>query len=277
MADTQRNALLWTAIGSGLAFCGLAADVTWVTFGGIVCTTVPAIRSLHLRGKHPASPPWPTHIEGLNIDSLYIANLRRRLNQTLTLRRAFQVAIVNGADLNIAWQYDGVCRSEPETSIEFSIDSESSATFEQLDCVVFDLRNDPQRQHPIQPSLLGGDGLSKKIQARFLQPLSAEEPFNMLLQCRLPNCISTGVQYYTSSLSFDQRSIDSSSVHLIFVGARPEWVRVYQCRSRKEPKFLGDLRAFRDDGVTCEYFDIARDVPGQSVLVYLYNLPPSAA
>src|SRR5277367_2117833 len=212
-------------------------------------------------------------IEGLNLDSLHVANLRRRLNTSLTVERAFHVAIIEGADLNVAWQYDGFCRSQRETSIEFSIDSENNVAFDDLNCFGFDLQNDPLRLHQIRPTLVGSDGVSKKIGVSFLQPLAFQDRFSVLLNCNLPGCITTGTQYYTSSLSFDQRSIESASVHLIFVKNRPEWVRVYERAKNGAMTLVGEPRPFRDDGATCEYVDMVQNVPGQSVRVYVYDLP----
>src|SRR5262249_9743549 len=101
-----------------------------------------------------------------------------------------------------------------------------------------------------------------------------EQRFSVLLNCTLPGCISTGVQYYTSSLSFEQRSIESVVVHLVFASRRPNWVRVYECERSGRPKLADELRPFRDDGLTCEYIDMVRNVAGQSVRIYVYDLTP---
>jgi hypothetical protein len=214
----------------------------------------------------------PPTIERLNLDSLHVANLRRRLNRSLKVDRAFQVPIIDGADLHLAWQYDGRCQARTESSIEFSIDSENNIPFEQLECFAFDLQNDPTRLKQIRPSLLGSDGVSKKVSVAFLEPLGKDDCFSVLLHCTLPACISTGLQYYTSSLSFDQQAVNSASIQLIFVKARPEWVRVYELDRNGRSTFISELRPFRDDGATCEYVDIVQNIPGQSVRVYLYDL-----
>jgi hypothetical protein len=238
---------------------------------GVCVASVSAAAVIYARRKERLLQSARLNIEGLNLDCLSIANLRRRLNRSLVVDRAFHVAIINGCDLDVAWQYDGFCRSQCETRIEFSIDSENNVPFEDLDCFAFDLHNDPERLQPIRPTLIGSDGVSKKISVSFLQPLTLQQPFSTLLHCTLPGCITTGVQYYTSSLSFDQRSVESAPVHLIFVKCRPEWVRVYE--SRKGGMALArELRPFRDDGATCEYVDMAQNVPGQSARVYLYDL-----
>ena len=142
----------------------------------------------------------PPIIERLNLDALHVANLRRRLNRSLNVERAFQVAIIEGADLHLAWQYEGYCQANAETSIEFSIDSDNNIPFDQLECFAFDLQNDPVRLKQIRPTLVGSDGVSKKISVPFLKALTGNDRFSVLLHCTLPACINTGVQYYTSSL-----------------------------------------------------------------------------
>jgi len=261
---------LASVLGNGVALIGVIESRPSLAILGIAASAIFSAASL--ASKAVAEREQPA-IENLNLDSLHLANARRRLNRSLAVQRAFQVAIVDGTDLHLAWQYDGTCRTEGETAIEFSVDSENNIPFKQLDCFAFDLQNDPTRLHPASPNLIGSDGVSKKLSVPFLKPLTRGERFSMLLNCTLPGCVSTGVQYYTSSLSFDQPAIESSSLHLIFVRTRPEWVRAYSFDKKGRPVFIHELRPFRDDGATCEFVDMAQSVPGQSVRVYLYNLP----
>jgi hypothetical protein len=260
-------------LGSAIALLGLLEAETAITLLGTAVSAASAAGAIYSRRKRDVPHFDGASIEGLNLDLLHISNHRRRLNRSLLVERAFQVAIIDGPDLNIAWQYDGFCRSEVEPNIEFSIDSEGNTAFDKLDCFAFDLQNDPGRLQKIKPVLVGNDGFSKKVSAQFLEPLKRDDRFSMLLQCNLPGCNAPGVQYYASSLSFDQRSINSTTVHLIFVGARPNWVRLYDFDKRARPRLRNELRPFRDDGATCEFVDMARDVPGQSVFVYVFDVP----
>lgn len=273
MIDARENAASWVSIfGSALALLGLAQSEPWLAGLGIAFSAASASTALYLKRKLHVGHSPGIRIEGLNLDSLNIANLRRRLNRSLTIERAFHVAIIDGTDLHIAWQYDGYCRNQAETTIEFSVDTENNVAFDELDCFAFDLQNDPERLHKIRPILVDSDGVSKKISVPFLQPLALRERFSVLLNCNLPGCITTGVQYYTSSLSFDQTSIERAAVHLIFARTRPEWVKVYECDQHGRPRAATELRPFRDDGATCEFVDMTHRVPGQSVRIYLYDL-----
>jgi hypothetical protein len=278
MKNARENLAFWASlIGCAIALLGVAESQAWLALLGISWAAASATTVLFLKRNQRLSYSAKARVEGLGLDSLLVANVRRRLNRSLVMERAVQVAIIEGTDLNLAWQYEGFCRSSRETSIDFSIDSENNVPFEQLDCLAFDLQNDPVRLHKIRPTLIGSDGVSKKVSVSFLQPLGLKQRFNVLLNCKLPGCITTGVQYYTSSLSFAQRSIASASVHLIFVKGRPEWLRVYEYGKNGAMTPISELRPFRDDGETCEYIDTLQNVPGQSVRVYLYLLHAEGA
>lgn len=278
MINARENlAFCANLLGCAIALFGVGDSQPSLALLGIGCSAASTMTILFLKRNQRRSLSPAPRVDGLSLDSLLVANSRRRLNRSLVMERAVQVAIIEGSDLNLAWQYEGFCRSQREASIDFSIDSENNVPFEHLDCFAFDLQNDPVRLHKLRPTLIGSDGVSKKVSVSFLQPLNFEQRFSVLLNCKLPGCVTSGVQYYTSTLSFAQRSIANASVHLIFVKSRPEWLRVYEYAKNGEMIPICELRPFRDDGETCEYIDTLRDVPGQSVRVYLYLLHASGA
>src|SRR5271154_5738138 len=205
MINARENlAFCASLLGCAIALLGVAEAQAWLALLGIGSSAFSATAILFFKRNRRPLRSVKAGLEGLSLDSLLVANFRRRLNRSLVMERAVQVAIIEGTDLNLAWQYEGFCRSQRETSIDFSIDSENNVPFEQLDCFAFDLQNDPVRLHKIRPRLIGSDGVSKKVSVSFLQPVGFEQRFSVLLNCKLPGCITTGVQYYTSSLSFAQ-------------------------------------------------------------------------
>jgi hypothetical protein len=261
-------------LGSVVALLGLIQSQAWLTVLGTGFAGVSLVAIVSARRSRTVLRSARLTLEGLNLDSLNLANLRRRLNRSLVVQRAFHFAKIEGRNLTVAWQYEGFCRSKMETSIEFSIDSDANVPFHELDCFAFDLQQDPNREHKIRPILLGNDGLSKKIAVPFLKPPEFQQPFRILLNCTLPDSVGSGIQYYTSSLSFDQRSVERLAVHLIFVRRTPGWVRVYECDAHGRPALISELRPFKNDGRTCEYADLVEDIGGQAVRIYLYNLGP---
>lgn len=211
-------------------------------------------------------------IDGKRIDALNLANLSRRVNRTLMIQEAHHTACISGTDLNVSWRYSGYCRAEKETALEFSVDSESNIPFDRLDCYGYDLKRDPRREHKIQPVLIGPDGMSKKLALPFLAPLSADEPFDVMLRCSLPGCLRVGLGYYTSTLSFDQEAVRRYTVRLLFFGAHPKWVRAYQCDDASaEPKILRELSPVRQNSELSEYLDFQENISAQSARIYLFS------
>jgi hypothetical protein len=214
-------------------------------------------------------------VEGRNIDSLNIANLRRRINRSLAIQEAHHFASIDGEDLTIRWRYAGYCRADHETSIDFSIDTDNNIPFDKLECFAYDLRHDPLMKHKIQPILVAPDGISKKVTVPFLERLTAQEPFAVLLVCKLPGCMKDGVAHYTSTLSFEQDKIRHYSVRLLFLGHRPEWLRVYESLGSGNARLLRDLRPSHETRESIEYIDSAEDVSAKSVRIYVFSRAPS--
>jgi hypothetical protein len=276
MAQSNNELASWASIlGTIATLLGLLQSLSWLTAIGVCCIGISIVALSAANKGRRLLRSAAIHLEGHNLDSLNLANLRRRLNRSLIVQRAYHVARIDGRDLSISWQYDGYCGAERETSMEFSIDAETHISFSELECYAFDLTHDPQCLHKIRPLLIGGDGLSKKIAVPFLEPALYHQPFNVLLHCKLPGCLSPGVQYYTSTLSFEQPSVHKLAVHLVFVRDRPDWVRVYECHHDGPPSLISDLRPVRDDNQATEYIDLAQDVPGQSARVYLFHVVPA--
>jgi hypothetical protein len=230
-----------------------------------VCLSI--IFGLYARKKRLALNAASTEIEGHSIDSLNIANLKRRVNRTLVIQEVHHTARIEGEDLEITWQYSGYCKADRETSIAFSIDSDDSTAFENLDCIAFDLVHDPEMVRPIRPLLVGSEGISRKLSVPFLEPLNAHDSFAVLLKCALPGCIKTGFDYYTSTLSFTQDRVRRCEVHLIFAGSAPSWLRVYECSAQRRPVLLKALAPVRQTTDFCEYLDVEEERPGQSARI----------
>ena len=235
----------------------------------LVCLSVATV--IYARFQRQRVEAASVEIEGLSIDSLNAANLRRRTNRSLMMQTAEQHIRIDGEDLDMAWRYTGYCKAERETALEFSVDSEKGVPFSQLDCFAYDLKQDPDKKCKIQPVLIGPESISKKIAVPFLEPLRADQPFDIELRCRLPSSCKFGLHYYTSTLSFDQETVDICTVHLTFVGRKPDWVRVYECDPSGRPRLLKTLRPDREDGKRSEYRDEARDLSAQSARIYLFK------
>src|SRR5580700_6575451 len=179
---------------------GLVQSRGWLTALGTVVFAISIIAIIYARRQRLRLDAASVEIEGISIDSVNVANLRRGVNRSLMVQSAEHTITIDGADLEMVWRYAGYCRTRRETAMDFSIDSESNIPFNQLDCFAYDLKFDPEKKHKIEPLLLGPDSISKKIAVPFLEPLAKNQPFDIMLHCRMPGTYKPGIGYYTSTL-----------------------------------------------------------------------------
>lgn len=263
-------AFLATIVGTITSILALLQSRLWLVLICVVFICVSAAAGLYARRQRRALNAASTLIEGHSIDSLNIANLRRRVNRTLVIQEALHIARIEGENLEIAWKYSGYCRAEQETAIDFSVDSDDSTSFESLNCAAYDLVSDPEMARPIRPLLIGSEGISRKITVPFLKPLKVHDPFAVLLQCVLPGCQKGEFGYYTSTLSFAHDNLLYSEVRLIFYGSSPKWLRVYDCSRPGKPVLLKTMVPSILSAESCEYRDLEEARPAQSVRLYTF-------
>jgi hypothetical protein len=262
----------WTALlGPVATLIGLIQSRGWLTGLGALFVCVSIVAAVYAGRQQLRIDAASVEIEGISIDSFNVANLRRRVNRSLTIQTVDHMATIEGADLEMTWRYAGYCRADRETVMEFSVDSGNSVPLSQLDCFAYDLKCDPEKRHKIQPLLIGPDGISKKIAVPFLEPLLAQQPFDMMLHCRMAAIYNPGIGYYTSTLSFDQDKVGRCTVHLTFLRQKPDWVRVYECDAFGRPRLLKNLRPVREDQDSSEYRDVAENLRAQSARIYLFR------
>jgi hypothetical protein len=258
-------------LGPIATILGLVQSSGWLVGIGVVLVCVAIAAMVYAKTQRHRVLAASVEIEGISIDSINAANLRRRTNRSLTIQSVEQLVQIDGGDLDMIWRYAGFCRAERETAMEFSVDSENSVPFSELDCYGYDLKRDPEKRCKIEPILIGPDSISKKIAVPFLEPIRADQPFDIMLHCRLPETYKPGLGYYTSTLSFDQETVDVCTVHLTFVGRKPEWVRVYECDAYGRPQLVKTLRPEHESKGRSEYRDVARDLSAQSARIYLFR------
>jgi len=277
MDSFKDSVAFWmTVLGTLVGFFGVFRSRAWLAMiGALVVVWSLAVLGYAQRQRDVVKSAV-LKISGRSIDSLNVAGLRRRPNRSLVVQRVENTAVIDGEDLTIVWKCTGYCRADREAAMEFSIDADANIPFATLDCVAFDLRNDPRKRYAIRPILVGPDGMSKKIQVPFLAPLASKEPFSVLLTCKLPGCMRSGIDYYTATLSFAQETVPRYAVKLRFEHGRPQWVRVYECLPNGAVSLLRDLRPGTANAGVQEYADAATDVPATSARVYLFQRPTLA-
>lgn len=263
-------AALATILATAISILALVQSRAWLVLTSLVFVGLAIAAGIYARRERLARNAASTVIEGYSIDSLNMANLRRRLDRKYVVQEADHTARIEGTDLNITWKYSGYCRSGKASAFDFSIDSGVGTSFEDLNCVAYDLGHDPEMMRAIRPLLIGPEGVSKKISVPFLEPIAADQPFGVVLKCTLPRCITAGVGYYISTLSFAQARVRRCTVRLEFAGVAPAWMRVYDCSRPRAPVLIKSLVPTRQEPGLCEYVDVDEDIPGQSARVYIF-------
>jgi len=263
-------AALATILGTAISVLALLQSRAWLVLTSLFFVGLAIAAGIYARRERLARDAASTVIEGYSIDSLNMANLRRRFDRDFVVQEAAHTARIEGEDLKITWKYSGYCRTARASAFDFSIDSGAGTSFDDLNCVAYDLGHDPDMVREIRPLLVGPEGISKKISVPLLEPLKAHQSFGVLLKCTLPRCVTTGTGYYTSTLSFAQDRVRRCTIRLEFVGVAPTWMRVYDCSHPRAPVLLKSLAPSRHEQDLSEYIDVVEDAPGRSARVYMF-------
>jgi hypothetical protein len=263
-------AALATVLGTGISILALIQSRSWLMLISFLLVCASVAIGWYARQKRLVLNAASTVIEGHSIDSLNIANLRRRVNRTFIIQSSHHTVTIEGESMEITWRYTGFCKVKEASEIEFSIDSDCGTPFAQLDCIAFDLGRDPEMTTPIRPMLLGTEGISKKISVAFLDPIKANEPFAIVLKCSLPRCVKAGFGYYTSTCSVEQKRVQQCTIHLIFIGSIPKWMRVYESTDKRSSRLVKTLAPTCSESDRVEYVDAIEDRRGQSARVYVF-------
>jgi hypothetical protein len=83
MQSLQESATTWaTVFSTAISFFGLIQSRTWIAGIGTLCLGVSIIAGVYARRERLIVDSAEINVEGRSIDSLNIANLRRRVNRT---------------------------------------------------------------------------------------------------------------------------------------------------------------------------------------------------
>jgi hypothetical protein len=259
-----------TIVGTFVSIFGIIESRAWLALISLFFVLLSIVALIQARKAHAALESASIVIEGHSIDSLNVANLRRRVTRNFVIQEDTHTVRIEGEDMEITWKHSGFCRGQGEAAMLFSVDSDANAPFEQLNCVAYDLGHDPDMKHEIHPLLVSTEGISKKISVPFLRPLEHNDPFSVLFRYISPKSVKPGFDYYTSTLSFAQRRVRRSTVKLVFAGSTPKWVRVYECLPQRPPALVKTLAPVKQEPCFQEYLDEVPNRPANSARVYAF-------
>jgi hypothetical protein len=82
--------------------------------------------------------------------------------------------------------------------------------------------------------------------------------------------MKSGIEYYSSTLSFEQDVVYRYRTRLTFIGTRPLWLRVYECDKDGNARLLRELPPLQEDTAITEYLDAAENVPARLARIYAF-------
>src|ERR1700685_2037577 len=97
-------AALATIIGTLIGVLALIQSSAWLVLSALLFACIAIGFGLYARRERLTLNSAATVIEGYSIDSLNIANLRRRVNRTFVIQEAHHTARFTGEDLEITWR-----------------------------------------------------------------------------------------------------------------------------------------------------------------------------
>lgn len=213
----------------------------------------------------------PVAIEQLPIESLFLAEINRTQMDSVCIREAVHTVRIVEKDVSVTFDYSGICTEKKgESNFIFSIGGDSLYAFKDLNCFGFDLIEDPNKKSPIIPILASKDGLCKKVKLPLKRHLNQYDIFSVELNYTWPSCMKYEDDYYASTLSFKNETIEKYTVKLIFSEIRPDWVRVYTENGELIKDLGGKVVKLNADKVEYVYIDKVTNPSANSKLIYQF-------
>ena len=122
MHYSQESLASWaTILGTVVSVLALIQSRAWLVLTSLLFVCVSIIAGWYARRDRLTLDAAAIKIENHSIDSLNIANLRRRVNRSLVIQEAHHTALIEGEDLTITWKYTGYCRANREAGASSGI------------------------------------------------------------------------------------------------------------------------------------------------------------
>lgn len=250
------------AIVKGLLYFAIVLGI--ILFFTIILTIVDVVKRKRKRNK-------PIAIGELPIESLFLAEINRSQMDSVCIREAIHTVRIVEKDLSVTFNYSGTCTEKKgESNFIFSIGGDSPCAFKDLNCFGYDLVEDPNKKLPIIPILASRDGLCKKVKLPLKRHLNQYDPFSVELNYTWPSCMKYEDDYYASTLSFKNETIEKYTVMLIFSEIKPDWVRVYTENGELIKDLSGEVTKLKNGDVEYVYIDDVTNPSANSKLIYQF-------
>lgn len=271
---------IWSVLVGFLAFIGFfealfnALVPPWATIFigiGLVLGVIPVLvlsyvqiqklriqlRELQKNLKMTEELKFPTlFIEGVPVQSL-LAHIEYRRQVTVTNTVQLELFEINcrivgdgvRKDADVTYHLKGTNLSQiPLKGLYLTIAADNLVPLSDLNCRLYDLTRDPEREVRLYPRLTGLDTTRKDLLLPLLLPgVDPFQQFELELQYRWPAIFSTVDDYwFLDNIDFEGRT-KKIRLCVEFVTMEVETVRMYTVGPKySEPQFLGALRPEKD-------------------------------
>lgn len=213
-------------------------------------------------------------IEGQRIDLLNMINLSKiRKVKGFQINKIKHKFSVNGSNLNMVFEYKGVClSSKGMESFPFIFTGESAKNIENNETYGFDIKNDPRKRHKISPIPDPIVGVSKRVMLPFHKMIKKGETFHVQFYTVEKNCMNNYEKdFVISTLSFyTPNKIENFSTDLSFINQKPSFIRKYKIQGSK-PILSKTLLTSKQSHNKIKFTDIEPDVQAPCHYVYMYG------
>lgn len=161
--------------------------------------------------------------ENINIECGNLVDDLTKINTKIAPTTVIHKYTISGKDLICDYTYKGLIRKNNVATSEYVFSTTNAIPFSEMDCYAIDNTNNEKRK----PSLIGTDGLVKKISVGFSNNLQKEQNFDVFLHINLKGCMSDNKDYIISRLNYAVAHISEYSNEIIFDEWAPHEIHVY--------------------------------------------------
>ena len=215
-----------------------------------------------------------TEIEGIRIEEndniLLLVSRKNSINPISITHRC----AIYETDAVLEYRYLGICCDKQGIDgFPCYYSSSDVRDIERTDSFAYDLKNDPNKNHKIFPSLTSPKGLSKRVEYRFLKRVNFNTCFEIYTYQEFKNSMKEeGKDVYVSCVLYKNRPIDTYKVILEFNNKKPKTINVYEIKN-KTGTFLYKLddKIVNSSNNVYTYVDDVCDANAWSVRVYIFD------
>lgn len=198
--------------------------------------------------------------EDVRLECASLAKNIAEINRRLCPNEIVHKYTVNNENLICDLKYKGVVRKDNTSELLFTFTTTNQVSYSEMDCYAV------EGSDTTTPSLIGPDGLIKKLAVRFLNNKNKGEAYNIDIHIDLGRCIVSKREYILSITKYAQIAVRDYQVIIDFKNTQiPENIRVYELEKGKM-KYDKTIFPQKDS-----FIDVIERPEGISLRAYIFD------